>query len=90
MTKERARKIAELHALRKFGEISYCLLDDGRTLYIQTLVEPNYYESNDYVTYIDVEDKTGTIVETHTTYANDVEGIAFWVYEMCYGVEERS
>ena len=90
MTKERAYEIASIHATLETGTVSWYALADGRNLHIQTLEEPSYFDDTDYVTYVDTEDDDGDCIETHTTKPNDVENIAFWVYEMCYNVEEAN
>ena len=84
MTKERAIEIATNHVTNcKEGEISFFALGNGRNLHIQTLFEPGYYDDSAYVCYIDIEDDEGDCIETHTTHQNDINGIAFWISEMC-------
>lgn len=88
MTKERAYEIASIHATFDFGDVSWYELENGTHLHIQTLREDGYYADTHYVTYIDIEDDNGDCMETHTEKPDNVEGVAFWIYEMCHDINE--
>ena len=89
MTKERAFEIATSHARLALHTITWIGLADGRHLHIQTVFEPDYYEDTPYVCYIEIQDENGDAEETHTTEPNNISEIAFWIYELCYALEER-
>lgn len=88
MTLERAKEIANNHVTLPVNTITWIEMDDGTHLHVMTCREPDYYENDPYVTYIDLEEENGDAIETHTAHCNDTEAIAFWVHELCYDKQE--
>lgn len=89
MTKERAYEIAKGHVALEPYTITWVELTGGRHLHIQTVSEPNYYDDTPYVACVDLEEENGDACECHTSKPDDVDDIAFWIYEMCWNKEER-
>jgi len=88
MTKERAYEIAKEHNKLEIYTITWKELSDGRHLHIQTVYEPDYYDDNCPVVCIATEEENGDACECHTARQNDIDDIAFWIYEMCWNLEE--
>ena len=88
MTIERAHTIAKEHMEYSVGTVSYYTMENGKNLHVQTVYEPGYYDDSAMVCYIDTEDDNGDCMETHTAKHGDIDGIAFWIHELCYDTEE--
>ena len=61
---------------------------NGESVSIRTVEESGYYDDTPFVVYISLDDSNEDPIETHTTRADDINGIARWIYEMCYNLEE--
>ena len=87
MKKELALKIANEHVKLETGTVTYYVLSNGKYLHVQTISEPFYYDDTDLVTYIDTEDENGDCIETHTAHADNIDSIAYWIYNLCYDTD---
>lgn len=62
---------------------------NGESVFIQTVEEKGCgYDYTPFVVYISLDDSNEAPIETHTTGADDISGIAYWIFEMCYNLEE--
>ena len=79
-----AESLAKQHVASPYGTVSIMALANGFKVHVQTLYTPFYFDDCDepYVCYIDLEDENGDALETHTTKPDDIEGIAYFVYEV--------